>query len=255
MAEDVLLVDSGPITRFTLNRPRAHNAIDTELGDRLHAALLTAGRDPEVKVIILRGNGRSFCSGDDRNEATRYHNDDIEAVGLEAHGYYQLMKAIRRVPQAVIAQVHGYCLGSGMDLLLAADFAVADAEARLGMVFGARGIMGGSVFLPRYVGLKHANRLLFDPEFMSAEQALELGLLTAVARPGELETEVEALAERLASGAAQHYAYFGLVKETINRALFPTLEDDVRMQTLMTRLGDFYRLTHPTEPDPGSTRG
>ena len=160
MAEDVLLVDPGPITRLTLNRPRAHNAIDTDLGDRLLAALLTVGRNPEVKVIILRGSGRSFCSGDDRNEGPLYHNDDIEAVGLEAHGYYQLMKAIRRVPQAVIAQVHGYCLGSGMDLLLAADFAVADPEAQLGMVFGARGIMGGSVFLPRYVGLKQANRLL-----------------------------------------------------------------------------------------------
>lgn len=84
-----------------------------------------------------------------------------------------------------------------------------------------------------------------------AHNALELGLLTAVAPPGELQAQVEALAERLASAAAQHYAYFGLMKEAINRALFPTLEDDVRMQTLMTRLGDFYRFSHPTESDPG----
>lgn len=247
MSDDELLIDAGRITRLTLNRPERHNALSTHLGDQLIAAFESAGRDPSVKAIILSGAGRSFCSGDDVTDGG-YHDAEIEAVSLERHPYFQLMRVIRRVPKPVIVQVHGYCLGSAMDLLLASDFAVAAEDAQLGMLFGARGIgPTGMVFLSRYVGLKQLNDLLFSAELMSGSDARRLGLVTDSVPADELEETTNALAERVAEMGEQSYNYFGLMKDAINRMVFPTLEDDIRMSTLMTRLGDHYKQRFPAE--------
>lgn len=244
MDGSILLVDSGPITRLTLNRPEQHNALSTELGDQVIEAMTSAGRDISVKVIVLRGAGRSFCAGDDIKEGGDYHAPEIEAVGLERHPYFQLMSTIRRVPKPVIVQVQGYCLGSAMDLLLAADFAIAADDAQLGMVFGDRGIgPTGMVFLSRYVGLKQLNSLLFRKEFLSAGEALSLGLVTDVAPRAELDARIEALAQELLERGERYHGYFGLMKDAVNRMVLPNLEDDIRMSTLMTRLSDLYKLT------------
>jgi enoyl-CoA hydratase/carnithine racemase len=257
MAGDTILVERGPVTTVTLNRPERHNAISTEMGDALVNALTAAGRDPSVKVIVLAGAGRSFCSGDDRGEGAGgripdfpwenpYHSPHVEPFGVYRHGYFQLMALIRRLPQAVIARVHGHCIGSGVDLMLAADYAVADETAAIRLVFGERGIgPAGTVFLPKYVGLKRAMDLLFAPDALTARQACDLGLVTSVAAPGELDAEVARLAERLLAVATTHYGYIGMVKEAINRSIFPALDEDVRTQVLTTRLADMYKATHP----------
>ncbi len=246
---DKILVELGEVTRITLNRPDRHNALDTETGDRVIEAMTAAGRDPTVKVIILKGNGPSFSSGDDRSEGKQYHNPDIEAISLARHPYFQLMSLIRRVPKAVIAQVQGYCLAAGMDLMLACDFAIADPATKFGMLFGHIGLPCGAVFLPKYLGLKRANRLLFFHDYVSAQEAYDLGLITQVAAPGKLEDEVETLAAQIVAEQSRRYAHFGLLKESMNRALFSTLEEDVRQQALMGRLSDFYNLTHPAACD------
>jgi enoyl-CoA hydratase/carnithine racemase len=258
-SDGILLLEPGPITWITLNRPERHNALNTAMGDRLVEALTTAGRSPDVKVVVLRGAGPSFCSGDDRTEGAGgriadfpwdnpYHSPHVEPFGVHRHGYFQLMGLIRRIPQPVIAQVHGYCMGSAVDLMLAADFAVADRDAKIRLVFGDRGIgPAGTVFLPRYVGLKRTMQLLFDSEFLSAEDAHALGLITAIAETDEIDREVRALAERMLTLGQRTYGYFGLVKEAVNRAIFSSLDEDVRMQVLMTRLSDFFRLAHPAE--------
>ena len=245
MTESELLIDEGPITRLTLNRPESLNALSQSLGDRLIDALEEASRDTAVKAIILKGAGRAFCAGDDVTERG-YHDAEIEVSSIERHPYFQLMRVIRRIPKPVIVQVHGYCLGSAMDLLLAADFAVAAEDAQLGMVFGSRGIgPTGMVFLSRYLGLKQLNEVLFRAEPMSGIEAHELGLVTEVAPPDELEQRTEALAQRLVEYGERSYAYFGLMKDSINRMVFPTLEDDIRMSTLMTRLSDHYKQRFP----------
>ena len=111
MSDGELLIDEGPITRLTLNRPERHNALSVNLGDQVMDALYAAGQDTTVKAVILKGAARSFCTGDDGRADKGYHDPAIEAVSLERHPYFQLMSMIRRVPKPVIAQVHGYCLG------------------------------------------------------------------------------------------------------------------------------------------------
>lgn len=253
---DQLFVDEGPVTRLTLNRPERHNAINTALGDELVEVVTRIGRTPDVKVLVFAGAGRSFCSGDDVSEGAGgripdyawenpYHSPHVETFGVQRHGYFQLQSLFRRIPQPVICQVHGYCMGSGFDLVLAADFAIADPDAQFRMVINA------TAFLPKYVGLKHTMRLILDDGFTSAQEALDLGLITNVAAPGKLESEVDALADRLVEVGRQRYGYLGMVKEAVNRALYPSLDEDLRMQLLGTRLSDFYRQTHPADPQPG----
>jgi enoyl-CoA hydratase/carnithine racemase len=256
MSDGDVIVELGPISRITLNRPRQHNALSTAAGDELVAALTKIGRSPDVKVVVLAGAGPSFCSGDDRSEGANgripdypwtnpYHSEHVEPFGVVRHGYYQCMSLIRRIPQAVIARVHGYCMGSAVDLMLACDFAVSDEEAKIQMVFGDRGITGGLAFLPHYLGLKQTMNVLFDPQPMSGRKAAELGLVTEAVPANELDERTDALAERLLVSAQQYYGYFGMMKEAVNRVMFPSLDEDIRTQVLSTRLSDFYRLTHP----------
>ena len=255
-----LLVDDGAITTITLNRPERHNAINTALGDELVDAFTAAGRSPDVKVMILAGAGPSFCSGDDRGEGGEgqipdfpwrnpYHSPHIEPFAVYRHGYFQLLSLIRRVPQLVIARIHGYCVGSGIDLMLASDFAIAESDARIQPIFGVRGIgPAGTVYLPKYVGLKRAMNLLFNPNPISGTDAEQLGLVTKAVDFPQLDEEVNALAQRLVTTAEQFYGYFGSVKEAVNRSIFPALDEDVRAQVLSTRLSDFFRFTHPAAP-------
>jgi len=228
-----LLIERGPITRLTLNRPDKLNALNRELGDRLIDTLEAEGLRPDVRVLVIAGAGRAFCAGDDISGGSPSNNGVDRSEPLTyatlTH-YYRFQHALRRVPKPVIAQVHGYCLGAGMDIVLGCDYAVVDAEAKLGLVFAKRAISAGMVLLPRYVGLKHATRLLFEAEQFSAPEALDLGLISSVAEPGKLKDEVSALADRLAAGPTRVYGY---IKEGLNRAYFAGLEDELRFMGLM----------------------
>ncbi|MXY86659.1 MAG: enoyl-CoA hydratase/isomerase family protein, partial [Chloroflexi bacterium] len=181
-----LIVEDGPVTRLTINRPERHNAINTEVGDAIVDVVNRVGRDPSVYVLVLAGEGRSFCSGDDVSEGAEgsisdypwqnpYHALHIAPFNLERHPYFRLQSLLRRIPQMVIAQVQGYCMGSGFDLMLASDYAIADPDAKLRFVIPA------TAFLPKYVGLKQATRLILDDQFISGTEAAELGLVTRVA--------------------------------------------------------------------------
>ena len=142
----------------------------------------------------------------------------------------------------VIAQVQGYCMGSGFDLMLASDYAIADRDAKLRFVIPA------TAFLPKYVGLKQATRLILDDQFISGTEAAELGLVTKLAEPGRLREEVDELANRLATMGRERHGYLGVVKEAINRSLWPQLDDDLRMQLISHRMSDLYR-QHPYKPN------
>jgi enoyl-CoA hydratase/carnithine racemase len=251
----LVVEDRGPVVHVTMNRPERHNAINTEMGDELVDTFTRLGRDPRRKVIVLKGAGASFCSGDDRTEGAGgripdfpwdnpYHSHHVEPFGVMRHGYFQLIGLIRRVPQIVIAQVHGYVMGSGFDLMLAADFAIAQADARLHIVFGARAITGGTALLPKLLPLKQAMEVMFAKEPMSAERAVELGLINRVSAPDRIEQDVQELADYIASIGEQAYGYLGLVKEAFNRSALGPIEEDVRSQILYTRLADYYRQTH-----------
>jgi enoyl-CoA hydratase len=215
-ASVVLTEDLGPVRRLTLNRPEALNALDHRVMDALDRAIVAAGADEAVSVVILRGAGRAFCAGYDLAE-------DAAGGELDAQGWHHALKvdtdrmlSILDCPKPVIASVHSYCLAGGTDLMLACDLAVAADDAYFGYVdirFGS-GVV--SMFLPWVVGVRKAKELLFTGEDrVSAAEALRIGLVNRVVPRDELDDATLALAREIAKNEP---FVIQTTKRAVNRA-------------------------------------
>ncbi|HXF37203.1 MAG TPA: enoyl-CoA hydratase-related protein [Actinomycetota bacterium] len=215
--EDVLLVeDLGPVRRLTLNRPRVLNALNGGMLDALARALAEAAGDEGVRVLVLRGAGRAFSAGYDLAE-------DAAHGELDAAAWYEALRedtlrmlAIWEHPKPVIAQVHGYCLAGGTDLMLACDLAVAADDALFGYVDVRFGSGVVTMFLPWVVGARTAKELLFTGrDRVPAEEALRIGLVNRVVPRDRLDEETLALAEEIAKNEP---FVVQMTKRAVNRA-------------------------------------
>jgi len=195
----LLVEDVGAVRRLTLNRPNALNALNGELLDALSRALAEAAEDDGVSVLILRGAGRAFSAGYDLNEDAEAGAMDSAAWHRELRRSTQRMLELLEHPKPVLAQVHGYCLAGGADLMLACDLCVSSDDAVFGYVdirFGS-GVV--SMFLPWVVGVRTAKELLFTGEDrIPAAEALRIGLVNRVVPRERLDEETMALAEQIA---------------------------------------------------------
>src|SRR5215813_941843 len=193
------------IATLTLNRPERLNALGDTLRDDLHDAVLRATADPEVRVIVLTGAGKGFCSGGDvkaMNEAKEAHTER-PVVEKIAPLRDRVLMAMRDAPQPIIAAVNGAAAGAGMNLALACDIRLASTAARFGETFVKRGLhpdWGGTYFLPRIVGLAKAAELIFTGDMIDAAEALRLGIVSAVHPPEELLPRTYEFAQKIAAG-------------------------------------------------------
>jgi len=199
-AEAVLLVGATDgIATVTLNRPAQFNALSRALLDELQTALDRIAADSTVRVVVLAAHGRGFCSGHDLREI-RAMGDVAEVEALFAR-CSQMMMTITRLPQPVIAKVHGMATAAGCQLVATCDLAVASTAA----TFATPGVNIGafcatpSVALGRAVGRKHAMEMLLTGAPISAERAVAIGLVNRVVSPESLDAEVAALATLIAS--------------------------------------------------------
>ena len=200
----LLRENDGAVTTLTLNRPDQLNALSEELMAALQGALDGIAAEPETKVVILRGAGRAFCAGHDLKEmqGKRQAPDGGRAAYMALFAQCSaLMTTIPRLPQPVIAEVHGIAAAAGCQLVATCDLAVAASSAR----FSVNGINIGlfcstpMVALSRNIGRKQAFELLTTGEFLSAEKAVELGLINRTVPEQRLAAETRALADKVAS--------------------------------------------------------
>lgn len=175
--------DLGPVAVFTFHRPQVRNALNTELLNALSDALDAAEQDPQVRVAVFTGEDRSFISGADVNELG-------QAGGLAALEYSrrgaQVFRKVERFPKPTIAAINGYAFGGGLEFALCCDLRIACESARFAAPEVTLGIipgMGGIQRLPRLIGAGRAKDLLFTGRRVSAQEALEIGLVQAVAAP------------------------------------------------------------------------
>lgn len=195
-AEPVLLTtptDWG--VRLTLNRPAKLNAISEELRDALAAAIAEAADDDRVRVIVIDGAGRSFCAGYDLSvafEKTAWEWREVLERDIAA------TLAIRACPKPVIAQIHGHALAGGLELAMACDLIVAADDALLGepeIRFGSAPV---TLLMPFVIGQKKTRELLLTGDMIDAAEAYRIGLVNRVVPRDGLESEVDALADKLA---------------------------------------------------------
>jgi 2-(1,2-epoxy-1,2-dihydrophenyl)acetyl-CoA isomerase len=223
------------LATILLNRPKRLNALIHAMIREIHAALKDADEDDAVRVVLLKGEGRAFCSGDDMLEMVD-HLRPLPMQGREdfrPEGYHSLVIALRELRKPVVASVQGYALGAGFELALACDFIIAEEDAKFGMVLMTRGMVGGTYLLPRVVGLHRAIELILLGETFDAKRADSLGFLYKVAPSGELEEETLALARRLAAGPT---AAIGLAKTALHRGLHMSLREGMEYQGLALTL-------------------
>ncbi|HEV7662753.1 MAG TPA: enoyl-CoA hydratase-related protein [Chloroflexota bacterium] len=198
MSDTVLLERDGHVAHLILNRPEALNSLNNELGARLTELCAAVAADESIWVVILRGAGeRAFCAGADLKARRDFSAGDW---ATQRALFRRLFKALRDVPQPMIAAVHGFALGGGTELAMLADFVVASEEAVFGLTEVSLGIIpggGGTQSLPRMIGRNRAKELIFTARKIPSADALALGLVNHVVPRSELLTRAMLLADEI----------------------------------------------------------
>jgi len=206
--EPVLLEKDGPVAWLTLNRPESRNALSIEVMNDMLDKLGQIERNPDIRVVVIRGNGPAFCAG---------HNlKDMVGPDLDIRHFYtmfsvcaRMMQSLHELPQPVIAQVHGIATAAGCQLVAACDLAVAEAGAQ----FATPGVKIGlfcttpAVPLVRVVGRRRAMEMLLTGRFFSAEQAEKFGLVNEVVPLEDLSRRTRDLAVEMAQYSRQTLAF------------------------------------------------
>lgn len=237
----IIVSEADGIVRISLNRPKSLNALTNELIGEVHQVLGKAGNDPSVRCVVLSGEGRAFCAGDDLkgmgNLSPTFPETDR---GIEMTGYLRLVKALRYLPKPVVAKVHGYCLGAGLEISLAGDFRVAAEGTKFGAVLITKAMVGGTYLLPKFVGMGRATDLIFTGRLFDAEEALSLGLITKVVPEDKLDEATDELVNAIAQGPTKS---IGIAKAAINRSFDQGWELGLEYQAIALRTsqltGDF----------------
>jgi enoyl-CoA hydratase/carnithine racemase len=198
----LLRADHGAVATLTLNRPDKMNALSSGMLDELQAALADIAADRSVRVVVLAANGKAFCTGHNLKDIRANYTLDYQTQLFAKSS--EVMLSILRLPQPVIARVHGMATAAGCQLVATCDIAIAGQSA----TFGTSGINNGlfcstpAVALSRNVSRKHAMEMLLTGDFIDAGRAEDIGLISRVVPDGDLDAATEAMADKLAAKSA-----------------------------------------------------
>lgn len=232
------------VATLTLARPEVFNAFNDVMSGEVHAALKQAARDAAVRCVVITGEGKAFCAGQDLGSRTVADFDAALHLGESVRERYNpIIRLIRTMEKPVLCALNGVAAGAGCSIALACDMRVASTKASLVQAFvkiGAAPDSGASFFLPRLVGLGRATELLFLGDKLEAAEAERWGLVNRVAEPEALPQLVADLAARLAAAPTRAIA---LAKRALNKAmdedLEATLSHEAHMQELAGRSEDY----------------
>jgi enoyl-CoA hydratase/carnithine racemase len=214
------------VATITLNRPDRLNALTFEVYRELTETFATLRTESDVRVVVITGAGRAFCSGGDVHDIIgELLKSDIEGLLEFTRMTCELVRNIRALPKPVIASLNGITAGAGACIALASDIRIASAEAKIAFLFVKVGLsgadMGAAYLLPRVVGLSKATELLYSGDFLSAPEAERIGLYNRIVPSDQLAVTTLDFAERLASGPAFAIAK---TKELLDREAHMSLE-------------------------------
>lgn len=215
------------ILTITLNRPEKLNSFTEPMALEMQDALRQAESD-DVRCVVLKANGKVFSGGQDLPEVVKRseNEEDYELSETVRTSYNPIIRAIRKLPKPVVCGVHGTAAGAGANIVFACDVIIASKEAVFVQAFSKIGLIpdsGGTFFLPRLIGIARTNALYLLDEKISADKAVETGLITKSVEPVQLDQEVNKIAQKLVSMPTKA---FGLYKDAINQ----TFENDLDQQ-------------------------
>jgi 2-(1,2-epoxy-1,2-dihydrophenyl)acetyl-CoA isomerase len=236
MAHDTIdFKADGPIARITLNRPDRLNSFTVQMHEELRDALANLG---DARVVVLTGAGRGFCAGQDLNDRAVAPGETVDLGETVTQCWNPLVRTLAGLPQPVIARVNGVAAGAGANIALGCDIVVAAKSARFIQSFSAIGLIpdsGGTWVLPRLAGQARALGLALTGEPLPAERAADWGLIWKCVDDESLDSEVDAIATKLASLPPLGLA---AIKEMIRTSWQYSLDEELERQAgAMRRLG------------------
>jgi len=219
--ETILFEVGDGIARLTLNRPNVFNAFNEQQSTDVIDALKNCEKDKSIRVLILTGAGKAFCSGQDLKSISGSKRSLSDSLYKR---YNPMIRLMRNLPIPIICQLNGVAAGAGCSLALASDMIIASENASLIEVFINVGLVldsGSSYFLPRLVGSARAFELATMGSKVSAQQALDWGMINKVVKAEELDIEVQKAAEYYQKAPTKAIA---LMKKMLNKSFYSDLE-------------------------------
>ena len=210
---------------ISLNRPERANAFNFEMIRELQAALKKAATDTSVRCVVLTGTGNSFCAGHDVSEMLAALGQEVSYREHLQQTYNPLILQIRQLEKPVIAAVNGPVAGAGLGVALACDMRIAAETATFTVGFSGIGLVPDSavsLLLPALIGLGRATEFTFTNQHITAEQALEWGIVNQVVPENKLMDAAGKLSAGLVAGPTRAY---GLTKRLFNKSILPNLEE------------------------------
>lgn len=230
--ETVIYDKQDGVAYVTLNRPQKLNAFNTRMRDDLYEVLGALKADPEVRVAILRGAGeKSFCAGADLSE---FLTAPSPIIARQVRWERDVWGRFLSVPQPVIAAMHGFVLGSGIEMALCCDIRIATEDAQFGLPETTLGIIpaaGGTQTLPRIIGRGKALEMLLTGRRMNARDALEAGMVNRIVPRDRLAAEAEEMARLIASFDPLAVR---AVKDAVVRGLDLALPEGMRLESQLS---------------------
>lgn len=213
-----------------LNRPEVFNSFNREMAFSLQTVLDNCNEDTSVRAIVITGNGKAFCAGQDLKEVTDPDLNPGFRKILEEH-YNPIIQKIRTIEKPIVAAVNGVAAGAGANIALACDIVVATEHASFIQAFSKIGLVpdsGGTFFLPRIIGFQRASAIMMLGDKINAAQALVMGMIYKEYPTATFEEEVQNLAETLATMPTKA---LGLTKRLLNQSMTNSLEQQLALES------------------------
>jgi 2-(1,2-epoxy-1,2-dihydrophenyl)acetyl-CoA isomerase len=230
MSESIQKRIENKVAYLHLNRPEVFNSFNREMALLLQSELDSCERDRDVRAIVIIGNGKAFCAGQDLKEVTSPElNPGFKKI-LEEH-YNPIVTRIRKIEKPIIAAVNGVAAGAGANIALACDIVIASEHASFIQAFSKIGLVpdsAGTFFLPRLIGFQKASALMMLGDKVSASEAEKLGMVYKVITGESFSEEIEKTAQTLAHMPTKA---LGLTKRLLNRSMSNSLDEQLQMES------------------------
>ncbi len=231
MSTTIQVSSEGGVGIIRFNRPDKFNSFNRELALHLQTALATFGADESIRCVLVTGEGKAFCAGQDLSEAIDPNGPGIRTIVREH--YNPVIRAIRNLEKPVLASVNGVAAGAGANIALACDVVIAATSASFIQAFSKIGLVpdsGGTFFLPRLIGFQRASALMMLGDKVSAADALQMGMIYKVVDDAQLAEESMRIAQTL---AAMPTRGLWMTKKLLNESMSNNLEQQVDMEEEM----------------------
>ena len=225
----ITVESKGGVGRVTLNRPEVRNAFDDALIAKLTQTFTALDRDSSVRAVVLAGNGPAFCAGADLNWMKRMSGYSYDENVRDARALAEMLSTLDRMDKPTIARVHGPAFAGGTGLVAACDIAVGTPDAKFCFSEAKLGLSPATIspYVMRAIGARAASRYFLTAEVFDAQEALRIGMLSALVPASELDASIEALLKHLlAGGSGAHARIKDLVHDVAGRPIDDELKGD-----------------------------